>query len=282
MKTEFLETNNMKQLIVFLTHETSDFSIQQFNKLVNDLGKEKFDFVYLLNNVLESKDNLLIPESIKDYVVVQDKSQLDTIRKYKLSTYVDIEQVERQREYEAKYFCPNCALFLYLWDIDYSKYDFIYFIEYDVYFNGDWKTIMHDLTDNLQEYDFLTTNILRYNDCSSTWWWWNFNNNLFDWDLEDHVKCLNNFCRFSKEAINKMLERYKSGKQIHFYELFWPTFFKMNELKIGDIGNNEFYTIPGYENKYYETAHFNFEPVLDFSSIDQKNKLYHPVKSYDK
>lgn len=271
----------MKQLIVFLSHETSIFALAQFQKLANDLGEDDYDFTYLFNNVMLSKEQMNVPKCIERYVYVQDKSQLEDIENYKFDLFMSLSDFRKRVQRNSRYFCPNYAIFLYLHNIDYSKYDYIYFIEYDVYFNGDWKTIFDDLNNNLLEYDFLTTNICTYNEHQRWNWWRRGNKKLLEHDLSYYVKCLNNFCRFSNKAIKSLLNAYYSGQYICFYEIFWPTYLLKNGFKIGDIGDNRTYTINGYEHKYYSTSHFSYDPVIDFKTITLYNKLYHPVKNYE-
>lgn len=276
----------MKQLVCYLTHKIDDFVLDQYRKLKTALNSDEYDVVMIFNSFKMSAEEIELPSEI-DHFHIQDCEQLTTYKQQGFKFFMDFNSPKFLKPDMHKFFSGTYALFSYLDSIDYSEYDFVYYMEFDVYYNGNIKEMFDDFATNLKDYDMLTSKIRTY--FQSTNWWW-FDNNVDadirtnrEWDipLEEWKRSVNPLTRFSTKAIDLLFKHYKTGP-VKFFEFFWITVISFNGLKYGDFGGTGDYVIKGYENKYYRNISYVTAPQIRFRQIREKNKLYHPVKEYDK
>lgn len=155
-----------------------------------------------------------------------------------------------------------------------GEYTHIWFIEYDVRFNGAWHTLMDDVHKNLFEYDLLSTRVCRYKDDKS-WPWWRTSNGT-SLKAESCVRSFNPISRYSSRALDHISEMTKEWKS--HSELIIPTSLDLCGYKVGDFGGYGEFVPKGYEGKYYDDTTMRFRPSITDEEMTRPDILYHPIK----
>lgn len=163
-------------------------------------------------------------------------------------------------------------------------YDYYWFIEYDVRFNGNWSTFFQTFI--TAKVDFISAHIEEFED-NPDWYYWNsiYLNHL-SLTKDDLVKSFNPICGFSNRSLRLLNERCVMGDFGH-NEILIPTIFKYYKLSILDFGvqgkytnqttRNLFYVDDFAANKTINGTH-RFRPEINQSEIERFNTIYHPIK----
>lgn len=258
----------MKQAVLLSTHFINDFVLSSYHKLRQELVADYE--VSLLMNVNE-KDKLSSLSGVQRYVC-----DLDAVNSLGYSPI---------RETLLPGSCHFPLLRFYT---DNPQYDFYWFIEYDVYFTGQWSVLLDDCSSNLRDYDFLSSQVERFNPRDNGHWPWWYDSNAVGVPLEQCIRGFNPICRYSRTALACLDAYLKEGHSAHS-EVMITTCLYHAGLKIGDFGGSGEFVPKGYEQKYYlpksqnaDDGTIRYRPVITFSEIidwNQPNKLFHPLKS---
>ena len=172
------------------------------------------------------------------------------------------------------YFYKNNPLYHHYW-----------LIEYDVFFNGNWKLLFENETILLSQADFVSCFIEKYNPNNADWTWWTLHNNS-GFKLLSSSKSFNPICRFSNEAL-KLLDTYlKQGHSAHS-EVMIVSCMASHNLKMLDMGGIGPFTPKELINKFYvqypgiNNGTMRWRPCYDRQEIDRMHlpdKLFHPLK----
>lgn len=188
----------MKTAVLLNAHFVDDLVIKRYNELKEGL-LEEMDLYILFNN--EDHKSIEFPEDWKIF----EYSSEDILKKgYKL-----IPSPSKNRPIM---WMNGCGMPINLFYDKFSMYDYIWCIEYDVFFNGDWKKIFRYYKEN--KFDFLTT---AYEDLKPGWWWYDFIwfppviGKYFKQFPTQRKKALNTICAFSKEFLETLDILYKDG-----------------------------------------------------------------------
>jgi len=166
------------------------------------------------------------------------------------------------------------------------SYDYYWFIEDDVKFNGDWYSFFH-FFNSFYEFHFLSSHIKTFNE-EPKWHWWHTlkHPNKYIPDYA-RIRYFNPIYRISREALKFIHSLLNEKWQAH-HEVLFATFLYREGYKIMDFGGTGNFVLNGHENKFYEsnipnefgdlaTGSMRYRPVLDLTEIN-RNLLYHPVK----
>ena len=146
----------------------------------------------------------------------------------------------------------------------YDKYQFVYFIEDDVYSKN--PQIFLNLIELYSNYtqDLIASYIGSRND-QPDWPWWK------DEDIikyNQQTKSFNPLCRLSNKLIGYIEKFFFEHNQFCFHETLFASLAINNNLKILDYNKDD--------NPYI--GDIRWRPVYELSDITD-NKIYHPVKS---
>lgn len=257
----------MNQAVLLSTHFINDFVINSYHNLCLDL-MHGYD-VFLLINVNDSS-KMSVPTGVQCYLC-------------------DLESVNSlgYNPIRENLLPGSCHFPLLRFALDYPQYDFYWFIEYDVYFTGNWSVLMDDCSSNLREYDFLSCQVERFNISRNLGWKWWYDSNNSGFVLAESIKGFNPICRYSRQAVTCLDAYLKNGYSAHS-EVMITTCLYHSGLKIGDFGGNGEFVPEGYEGKYYtpksphaDDGSIRYRPVftlLEIVSRNQPCKIFHPLK----
>ena len=181
---------------------------------------------------------------------------------------------------------PGCVGFPVLQFFrDNPDFDYYWLIEYDVRFSGDWRFFFDSFKDTNQ--DFLTCHIRDHTDEPDWPLWW-LHHPRKSIPLSERLRCFNPIYRLSNASLSFLHQSLSDGWCGHF-EVLYPTLLHHNGFTITDIGGKGRFISPGMEENFYSESESNNGGALDCGTMryrpsfwrvgQEKNKLYHPVKS---
>ena len=257
-----------KQVILLSSHLINEYIILGYNKL-RKAAENNMD-IFLL---IEFDDNgFSIPESIQYFPFT-----IDTLSEL---NYVPI----------AETILPGSNHFqVFQFYRANPHYDYYWNIEYDVFFNGDWKILFDRFKD--VNSDFISSHLERYPQATGWMWWDSLQLTTIDIPISQYIKSFNPIYRISNRAM-KYLERILSEGNSGHHEVLIPTVLNHAGYKISDWGGIGEFVLPGFENfsyltspdvnhLYYVGSSMRFRPVFireELENLLTDNKLYHPVK----
>lgn len=165
-----------------------------------------------------------------------------------------------------------------------SEYDYYWLVEYDVRFNGNWRTFFSFFQD--KEDDFLAAHIETVSDNPKWVRWHEIEAAGILLNEDTLLKSFNPICRFSNRAFALLHERCLLGDRGH-NEVLMPTLFKYFNLKIADFGGTGHYTYKDCPNLFYvydeeddaeDKCTLRCYPKHNDSVMKFPNKIYHPIK----
>lgn len=167
----------------------------------------------------------------------------------------------------------------------YDKYQFVYFIEDDVYSKNP-QTFLNliKLYSNYTQ-DLIASNISSRND-QPYWHWWK------DEDIikyNQHTKSFNPLCRLSRGLIEHIKSFFQKHDSFCFHETLFASLAIDNNLKILDFKQGFFVqplescSIVHQPTRYFNSSikligDIRYRPVYNIDSILDE-KIYHPVKN---
>lgn len=167
-------------------------------------------------------------------------------------------------------------------------YDYYWYIEDDVRFNGEWGSFFGSINENGNNADFLTCHVRKYKD-EPNWYWWETlkHNSGIRVPLNLRLRSFNPIFRLSKRALMFLSEAYVSGWSGH-HEVTMASLLFSAGFSIDDLGDKGEFISPQATKKYYKSAlpdvngylrtgSMRFRPFIDVSEMTDEI-LYHPVK----
>lgn len=256
-----------KDVVLLSTHIVNDFVMKKYWKLYNELDKDRYDIVLLLNT---DEEGWNIPKDVMCFVTTCDSINA--------LMYEPIEET----------LIPgSCHFPLLRFYVDNISYRFYWLIEYDVEFTGNWSSLMKECSDNLSDYDLLSCYVERYDEEKNKFWPWWYRSNNVGVSLKDCIKGFNPICRFSNDALAYIDFYQKKGYSAHS-EVMITTCLYHGGFRIGDFGGCGEFVPKGYENRFYipnmsgiNDGTMRYRPVYRIKDIEEArlhNKLFHPLK----
>lgn len=163
-------------------------------------------------------------------------------------------------------------------------YDFYWYIEDDVRFNGQWETLFNYFTGSVRQPDFISCHIKTFSE-DPDWYWWNTLNHISIYiPLYLRLQSFNPIYRISNSALRFIHHALSNEKWHGHHEVLLPTLLFLEGFDIADFGGTGQFVPAGLENRFYmddELAHerlstMRFRPVI--AELKHAGKLYHPVK----
>lgn len=146
---------------------------------------------------------------------------------------------------------------LYYFGVEDNNYDFVWFIEDDVFFNNEDTLLQID--NQYINSDLLSNKFNENSDGNKNYWHWKMINIRYSPPYYNGMMCA---VRFSNRMITCINNYAKEQNTLFFLEALFPTIAIKNNLK---------YNNPNEMNNIYWRYDFNEENI-------DKNNLYHPVK----
>jgi hypothetical protein len=149
---------------------------------------------------------------------------------------------------------------LYYFGVENNIYDFIWFLEDDVFFNNEYTLLQ---IDSQYDDDLLSNNYeINVNGNKNTWHWAGITIN-YSPPYYNGMMCAVRFSNRMMKCINNYA---KKQNELFFLEALFPTVAIKNELKC---------------NTPNEMKNISYRNYFDHEDISEEN-LYHPVKDLDK
>lgn len=168
------------------------------------------------------------------------------------------------------------------------EYDYYWYIEDDVRFNGAWDTFFNSIKENDNNADFLTCHVRQYKD-EPYWFWWETLKHRTGKRvaLNLRLRSFNPIFRISKRALDFLNEAYLSGWSGH-HEVTMASLLVSAGFSISDLGDVGEFVLQKSTRKYYKSAlpdnngdvgtgSVRFRPYINSSEMTEE-LLYHPVK----
>ncbi|WP_406826393.1 beta-1,6-N-acetylglucosaminyltransferase [Pedobacter sp. KACC 23697] len=166
-------------------------------------------------------------------------------------------------------------------------YDYYWYIEDDVRFNGDWSVFFDSFKQDST--DFLTCHVRRYQD-EPNWFWWETlkHNSGIRIPLNFRLRSFNPIFRISKRALAFLNNAFKTGWSGH-HEVTMVSLLFSAGFSIADLGDRGEFVSSMVTKTHYKSAlpdlHGNvstgsmrFRPTIE--AIEMTDEiLYHPVKT---
>lgn len=167
---------------------------------------------------------------------------------------------------------------------NYNQYSFYWYIEDDVYYNGEWSVFLDHFELDLKS-DLISSYVVNFEE-QPGWSWWGAIHYLRG-SIPDEVKVrsFNPIYRISNRALNFLDQKLLRGWVGH-HEVLIPTLLKLGRFEIKDFGGKGAYVPPGCTNKFYRRDDasivndtMRYRPKIHIDEI-REQLLYHPVKTY--
>lgn len=167
------------------------------------------------------------------------------------------------------------------------SYDFYWFIEDDVRFNGPWEDLFNYFTNQPEQPDLISSHIRSFTE-EPDWYWWNtlyhFNTNI---PHRLRIRSFNPLYRISNAALSCIHYILGTDKWRGHHEVLLPTMLSLEGYRIADFGGTGQFVPAGQENKFYlddnpdaqgmiNTGTMRYRPLID--RLEHAGKIYHPVK----
>lgn len=261
----------MKNAIIYLTHHANEHDNVQLSSLTNSYDSKNCDNdIYVVMDIT----NMKLDDNKTFYVrnTAINKQNLKLIKLTEEEVLDGLRPLGYVFEYYESRLNPlfygNCMLMImYVWlyllkDMD---YDYIWIIEHDVYFNGNWSYLFDFFND--KDEDFIPAQI---NPFSLEFWHAHQHNFKEDIQQSEFLISFNPIMRLSRKAIDTLDTSYRSGSS-GFYEIFLATLFNHLGLKQRDMCSF------GLTDRQRFT--YIKKRSLDKRLITIDNFLYHPIKN---
>lgn len=167
----------------------------------------------------------------------------------------------------------NCHLTMLAFSRSRPGYDFYWQVEYDVVFQGSWKTLFEPWSCDTS--DLLAAH-LRSEREEPRWQWWKSMNTPGRSLSDPMTRAFLPIYRISRKGIEALEHCVNHGWSGHFEGLI-PTALRHTSLTLKDLGENRFYTTSRSRNGILNFGTHRAWPA-HFLPLLGRNLIYHPVK----
>lgn len=235
------------QLILYISHKINDETLWRYRKLRDDVKPLGIDVVWCFNNkndIIKIPNDVSVEMASDDAILSSDKFLFKAHNKpltWSVPAYFLMKIFEK-----------------------YSEYEYIWIVEYDVCYSGNWKNFFERM--NKLPHDFICEKLTsRYS--SSRWCWWP-SSCMYGVHWKNMYKSLNCISRVSRKLYESLLKFYNGyrAKIGLFFENLWPSVATM-EGSCFDI----------YTTECVPTFSYGSDCVKNMDKAFPE-KLYHAVK----
>jgi hypothetical protein len=252
-------SNKKDTVYVIRTHVMNDNVYKMFQKCMHEFGPENTFILYddtknKINNHLIPSKRWTEPQAYGPYIALvneEECNKLNPLHKHP------------KPEVGGSGFRADTHIAVITSFIK-RKFDYMWFIEYDVYCHGSLKEALKESNDT--HFDFITTKY-RTAESEPSWIWWNdLYGELKTLSIDMRTGCFFPLNRFSRRFLESIIDNL--GQSSGFCEIYPVTLCKLYNYTISEIPIKSLGT-------------FNYRPTIPwsyFKGIKYDNRLYHPVK----
>lgn len=258
---------NYKSIYILRVHEINDYIKFTYDKLVKDLGYDNVFILYDATNT-EIPDGSII--SNDQICIISD----DLCAKNNSLHNYNKENIDNKSKFSMNYFHPETGFVLAGYWATFIKnmnYDFIWFIEYDVYCRGNFK-IAFDKCDSIYA-DFMARGRDTGSESfrvgfSDEWCFWNdIYGDISKVPMKYRVGCFFPMVRFSKKMLDTIKDYF--NRSTGFCEVYIPTLAVEENLVIKPMPIEIF-------GIFRFRPNIIMEELLEFEGFP--DLIFHPIK----
>jgi hypothetical protein len=212
----------------------------------------------------------------------------DLAKKYEHSIIVEEKDLFRRLSYprlEGLGILHHSHFLLLDFYLSHQKYDYYWFIEFDVRYTGEWESFLRSFESFDQ--DLIASHIRHFSEEPLWPWWYSLYHPTRSIDETKFLRSFNVIFRISNRALEFIHREQMDGWQ-GFNEVSLPTLLYHGGYRIMDFGGDGDFTLPGLTNRTY-TSHglkngllspfctMRWRPSSDRAGL-RHNKLYHSIK----
>ena len=260
--------------VIFLTHFWSPRIARHFKRLKREASPVLPVF---LAYSLRSDDDTVPPEVPANFAVsrrdghrLMPRRMIERAARGDLYGYIDTMLMPILRTEKAR------------------RYRYIWLVEYDVDFAGDWGSFFAGVT--TCEADLLATEI-RSRSEHPNWYNWPGFSGPASFGPEEQFAAFCPIVRFSQRFLEAYCRDVESGAWTGHFEALYPSIAYSNGLKLADLGGGGRFVPAGWEWRHYmgerhpSVRTFHYRPPVsdryfheDRSRFATADRLYHPIK----
>ncbi len=162
-------------------------------------------------------------------------------------------------------------------------YAYVWRVEYDVFFNGNWNNFFRHFLSNTS--DLLATTLYSESFRKDWPWWKSFKKPLFSFRGIEKIRAFLPICRLSKMASDTLIRAYHKGWGGH-EEVAVPTILYAFGLTLEDIGGKGEFVSPENMHRFYRNTPKNKGlspgtlvcPPASCDAVTLPDMLYHALK----
>ena len=169
-----------------------------------------------------------------------------------------------------------------------QQYDYYWFIEDDVVFNGSWAHLFSHFSESHIQPDLLACHIYSYQNTPGWCWWVSLYHPYQQVPMNLRIRSFHPVFRISNAAL-RFLHAALTDRWRGHHEVLIASLLYLEGFHVADFGGNGPFVIPGHDDRFYINGHISddcndgtmrFRPLIQPSEITVDNKLYHPVKPW--
>lgn len=154
-----------------------------------------------------------------------------------------------------------------------SVYDYVWAVEYDVIFSGNWSTFFTAHNSNA---DFLSAKV-REHSAQPQWCWWRSLRGPQEIPRSRWLRSFNPVFRISKRAAVYLREKYMLGWRGH-HEVTMPTLLRAGGFIIEDLGSDGSFVRDCNRGRWYNPINYSAKLRHKALRSEAHDMLSHPVK----
>jgi hypothetical protein len=256
--------------VLFSTHTLNELVVNRFRKLSNEAPYDCF----LLLDYTDPSETLrqTLPAIEREFVVTT--FTLDHLkRNFRLFRY-EPRVIVGMRMGRKPLLIPGNNHFPIISFLLDNNYEFVWNIEYDVVFSGNWREFFCRHQES--KADLLTADIQSRSDCID-WYWWKYLESGKAGDVR-HLRSFNPLYRLSLPGAQQIAVSSAEGWYGH-HECAMPSIIGSSDLILEDFGGSGRYVRSENSHQWYQQHTYNHDAVAWDSPNSDASQLYHPVKA---
>lgn len=230
-----------KQAIVFLTHITSRRIFEHFKRLREETNGLLFAVLCVHNPRPSFRERIERAFRVRTPCIEVDGKIGARLLPNRHA------QMQRLGRWYNRGF-PDLAYLPALISKRLCEYEYIWIMENDVDYAGDWRQFFDDTMEN--QADLLTTYAYPRSE-NRNWCHWSWFETPPEVTFDQHTSSFNPIARFSRRMLAAYLRAVQDGRWQGHTEALWPTIARHNGLTICDLGGTSPFCPEPWRNKHY-------------------------------
>lgn len=267
-------TTSPKNLVLFKNHRKTEVSDYLLQKLYYELDSNDYDIIELYDATDKEKKIGALNFTYEDIINLNYILADDSVLNYFVPTWLPKNYKSKQIWYNAEYPIFYALDFLKKNSEINIDYKYIWSIEYDTYYSGNWDNLFEeyekDDTDFIGTYNTYYPNVMPF----TSFWGLCKNSRINDIDKANSFGC---FYRVSTRLVDKIRSELEKGHHSYCEQTF-ITLAKHFGMSIKDLNETK-------ANYHFATTNGELNNTLKKWISENKcileNKLFHPVRDFD-